>query len=575
MQSFLEKNKINIQSQFINICLQKDIDCIILLCKKGKLLFHALFHDLLEDKYLLAGDESYQRYIPVYEDRIINKDNDFSFLSQKKILLFDDSVRTGQHFCETRDYLIKKIHFSQKNEVDFSNFFLYCIAICEDNKYFEKYKKNRYSFYFKSFSYRDYFDFCLKEAYYFQVNLLDNSIDLPVFETYIEDIDLLKTALDNMGDCLQYKEYDDKIGNQKFKVGIVILNKKHHIFQLFDDFLIAPICKIRYAYNNDMHTYKVKFVAYALTDSITYDELTDLYYRIFLDNKFVGKYDERNVQMNFVHLYRYVNYFISYYIGDYLKDLLEAKNITIYYTNNGERQYGAAADYYIKNTINDYDYDLYELMNGYHHASQEKESEAAVSSEFDDINEYIFKKITMNNNIINIKEFTGIFKKDIKSYKNFCYSLVLNQESYAIANEINVKKIDNTWLVTRNFLHGEICNTILPYDGRIFFKGLYNFYKKTKGIYKLYKDNYYLFIDKFYMCLDLLNFFETPLITKKSFTFFEEYFDNVNKENFKEIIESKCYLLDDQETAIEQKLLGDKIDFILTSEDFKFNEEPL
>ena len=66
MQSFLEKNKINIQSQFINICLQKDIDCIILLCKKGKLLFHAVFHDLLEDKYLLVGDESYQRYLPVY-----------------------------------------------------------------------------------------------------------------------------------------------------------------------------------------------------------------------------------------------------------------------------------------------------------------------------------------------------------------------------------------------------------------------------------------------------------------------------------------------------------------------------
>ena len=572
MQSFLEKNKKNIQKQFVEVCLQNNVHCIILLCKKGKLLFHILFDDLLEDKYLLLQDGEHQKYIPVYEDRIINKENDFSFLSNKRILLFDDSVRTGRHFQDTQEYLVNKIYMSQIRETNTSDIFLYCVAICKDHKYFKKYNDASNSFYFMSYSYKLYFDFCLKEAYYFQSNLLDNSVDLPVFETQIEDIDLLRISLENMSNCLDYKEFDDKIGNDKFKVGIIIFNKNRQFFKLFDSFLIAPICKIRYKYDNDIQMYKVKFVAYALTDSITYEELAHLYSRIFLDNNYLDKYEKQDVQMNFVHLYRYVNYFISYYIGNYLKDLLEAKNITIYYTNNGERQYGPVADYYVRNSIEDYNYNLHELMEGYHHLYQYNESDIAISSELDDINEYIFRKITMSDRNINIKEFASIFNKDVKAYKNFCYSLVLNQESYAIANEINVDQVDGIWVVTRDFSHGEICNTILPYDARIFFKGIYTFYMKANGIYELYRKNYHLFIDKFYMCLDLTNFFNTILISKKSFSFFESFFGNVNENNFKETIESKRYLLEDKETVAEQKLVGDKMEFLLTSDDFDFNE---
>ena len=574
MQSFLEENKKLIQKQFVDICLQNNVYCIILLCKKGKLLFHILFDDLMEDRYLLLHDDEHQKYLPVYEDRIINKENDFSFLSNKRILLFDDSVRTGQHFQDTQEFLVNKIRMSQMNQVNSSDIFLYCVAICKDHEYFQKYDNAYNSFYYKSYPYKDYFDFCLMEAYYFQSNLLDNSIDLPVFETQIKDINILRTSLENMSNCLQYKEFDDKIGNNKFKVGIVIFNKDRQFFKLFDSFLIAPICKIRYRYYDDIQMYKVKFVAYALTDSITYEELADLYSRIFLDNNYLNKYEEKDVKMNFVHLYRYVNYFISYYIGNYLKDLLEVKDIIIEYTHNGERQYGLAVDYYVRNSIDDYNYNLYELMQDYnHHLYQYNENNIVVSSEFDYINEYIFRKITMGNKNININEFASVFNKDIKAYKNFCYSLVLNQESYAIVNEINVIKDNGSWIVTRDFSHGEICNTILPYDGRIFFKGLYTFYLKTGRIYKLYRKNYHLFIDKFHMCLDLTNFFNTILISKKSFSFFESYFGNVNEGNFKETIESKYYLLEDKETEVEQKLVGDKMEFLLTSDDFDFNEE--
>ena len=82
--------------------------------------------------------------------------------------------------------------------------------------------------------------------------------------------------------------------------------------------------------------------------------------------------------------------------------------------------------------------------------------------------------------------------------------------------------------------------------------------------------NYNLFIDKFHMILDLNNFFATTLISRTTFSFLEDFFRNIKKEEFSDIIEYRKQLLKDEETKVEQKVVRNKISFILTSDDFEW-----
>ena len=125
-------NKSEIKSQVEQICIEKNIDLIVPLAKKGNILFK----DIFDDNDLIVDEKE----IKVLNDRIINKFDSFSFLNDKNVLIFDDSFRTGSRIYKTISFFNDKTMSSlireQKeilfNEIgDITNYIFYTVVQCK------------------------------------------------------------------------------------------------------------------------------------------------------------------------------------------------------------------------------------------------------------------------------------------------------------------------------------------------------------------------------------------------------------------------------------------------------------
>ncbi|WP_279006988.1 hypothetical protein [Thomasclavelia cocleata] len=565
MELFLENNKKSIINNLKYICEKMKIDYIITLTKKGTLLFELLY----DKKYLYISKE--EKYIPIYADRIINKKDDYRFLNSN-VLLFDDTMKTGRHFLHTKKLLLHKLK-ECSNDID-NNFYYYCILKCEGKTDFPKEElHNLFSYYQFPYDYESYYNFCLDEVNYFQKKLLGNSIDLPVFDLQIEDINVFKNVITNISDELIYNEHDCFIGNTKVSIGSIFLDKPDFI-KLFDKFVVALTSKVRYEYDESINQYRILITPFALTGSIKYVDLCELFKRLF--SEMTGNnLSETTMDLSYIKLYRYVNYFISYYTGVCITNILKKYGINFKYTDNGNVYYGCLVDNYIREAINDYNFNIYEKMVGFKYTSKVDLIKSTFQEyTFQELNEYLFNQIinreinSTEYSLITLNSMYNIFETTKNNLIRFCDVLICNIDSFLISNEI---KLENSWII-RGFLPGEISVTALPYDARLFYSGLYSFYKKVNANYSDYNRDYDLFIHKFYDLLVSKNYFKTGFITSKSFDFFKQYFKNLDEENFEERIESKKYLLENEELSKDIEIISSIMDMLLTSGDFEINK---
>lgn len=565
MELFLANNKDSIINSLKSICEKMKIDYIITLTKKGTLLFELLY----DKKYLYISKE--EKYIPIYADRIINKKDDYKFLNSN-VLLFDDTMKTGRHFLHTKNLLLSKIK-ECSNDIN-NNFYYYCILKCEGKNDFSKEElQNLFSYYQFPYDYESYYNFCLDEVNYFQKKLLGNSIDLPVFDLQIEDINVFKDIINNISDELVYNEHNCFIGNKKVVIGSIFLDKPNFT-KLFDKFVIALTSKVRYEYDESSNQYRILITPFALTGSIKYNELYELFKRLF--SEMIGNnLSETTMNLSYIKLYRYVNYFISYYTGVCITNILRQYGLDFKYTDNGNIYYGYLVGNYIRETINDYNFNIYEKMDGFRYTSQVDSRESIFQEyTFQELNEHLFNRIinteidSSKYSLIHLNSMSHIFETTKNNLIRFCDVLICNIDSFLISNEI---KLEGSWII-RGFLPGEISVTALPYDARLFYSGLYSFYKKVNADYGDYMRDYDLFIHKFYDLLVSKKYFKTKFITSKSFDFFKQYFKNLNEENFEERIEAKKYLLENEGLSKDIEIISSIMDMLLTSGDFEINK---
>lgn len=579
-------NKEDIIKSIKEKCLKYNIEYIIVLAKKGA----ALFEWICEDDYLYIPEEN--RYVKVYVDRAITKRDNYEFLNDKNIMLFDDTMKSGFHFSSIADHLTKKISLSLQNSTKRdvkSQFYYYCVVQCANENDFIKNNKDRIFSYFPNpLSYRDYFDFCLMEASAFQKDMTGNSIDLPIFEMYIDKIENFKNIVTSHHKGIIYNERKSHIGNYQFNVGSIFIDDTP-LLELLKGFLIAATAKVRYEYIDCLDKYKIKITPFALTGSIKIDELKNLYSLLFHDSSFdkdSNNLNDMDASLVYIKLYRYVNFLISFYIGDYLSNFFSMNYLDLTYTNNGIDNFGIKYNEFIKDIFIYKNYNIYERLNGFKYSQQIKKSNANDQTKiltYDDINEYVFEHIIAQNirnisepakyNLLSLKEIANIFESSKNNLITFCSVLINNIESFSVTNEIFLQsKKNQESIVIRGFLPGEISVTALPYDGRLFFKGLYAFYKKVNKNYEDFLQDYDLFIEKFYNLLMSKNIFETDYISFRSFHFFEKYFKNLEKSNFIECIEAKRYLLEYTQDITEFEIIDNLLAVYLTSMDFKINQ---
>lgn len=572
MQFFLDTHRDSIINDLKKIIECYKIDYIILLAKKGVFLFKKI----IDKNYISVISNDTKRIIPIYSDRVINKKNDFSFLNNKRILLFDDTMKSGKHFSYTKNYLINKIEKSlSENDKCDCQFYFYCIARCQGKSQFMDFLDEEIVSYFKdALSFDEYHKFSIKEAYYFQKELQGNSIDLPVFEMKVNDIELFKNILSEEKEFFSFHDYKCYIGNDSINLGVLVFDRKLPIFDIFDGLIIAAICKIRYERIND-NEYKVVIRSFILCDNIEYDELVDVYNRLIQNSKKEVEYG--HIQLHFVQYFRYINFFLDFYMANELKYYLDAYDYDLEYTHNGEKQFSYSFDSYVFNTITDYTYNIEEKMYGFQHYSENNDVFDNSEYSLNEISRIIFdilnkekSTITKQDDFININRFENLYKNK-NNYIYFCDDLIRKQETFSISTEIELRERENNkTFVEVGFIPGEISITNLPYDARLFFRGIYLYYNKVNKDFNIYKKNYELFINKFYGLLESENFFFTNLITNESFAYLKNYFNGLTTDNIDEEILSKNYLLDDKETLHEQLLIEKKINIILQSSDFIF-----
>lgn len=557
-------NKDDVIKKIKEKCKEEKIDVIITLAKKGDFLFNKLNNgeDTLELEH---------KTIPVFCDRTIFKKEDLSLFNGRNILLFDDSMRSGNHFKNTKTYLEERVE-------DIALFY-YCIIICKDQNRNIDFEVDSY-YGNENIAYKEYYKFCLDEAYNFQKEMLGNSVDLPVFDGEVDDIDNLKYILANGIEEVEYYESKRFIGLNKINIGTIIIQLPSFM-RLFNGFIKALTCRLRYELNNGKSEkkYKVKLTGFAITNSIKYSELKEMYNKLFDETVLEEKDMDETLKIPnnlYIKYYRYINYLISYWTGEYLKNKLAKYNYDFKYHRNTVKFFNYTYDYFISNLFSDYKYNLEKRLDNFQYTKyyDNIDENDEIEYTYDQLNEILFKQVLncrqlnreknqqKNYQSVIIENITKLFGNNPNNLRNFCCVLINNIECYLISNEIVLnKEQDENWII-RGFMPGETSMTTLLYDAREFFAGMNCFYERVKDDFNLYKENYDIFMN--YYIGDIYSVEEE---------FFYWYFKNISKENFQEYFESKQYLLDDDETIAKQHKQEKWAKVLLASSKFTFNRK--
>lgn len=564
MNIFLPDSTVQKTIDKLQECIIKnEIDYIIPLARKGDLFF----------KYLNDQSKNFMTFltknnIKVVNDRTLNKEGNYECLRSSNILLFDDSVKTGNHFIHTVNYLKNKINKNISIERDDFDFFYYAQIKCKDTKLNEKLDKSKLYVSEENVSIKDYFDFCHDESIYLQKNLFPTSTDLPIFKTSLKEISLLKEILMNIQE-FHYNDTIFTIANEKFNLGVLIIDDKP-LRNIVGDFLISASCKIRYEYYSDSKKYDVLLTPFAICDSISYQELEFLYNSLF--NKSLKAKTKAEMNCNFVTLYRDIIFLLSYFIGDIIKNKLKEYDITLKFESmNYDLNVSEAIDRYNENGIASFCHDTF-----YYTPKIDNQRSLAYSLEQIKVN--LYDRVVRNKNILNtdtygqydydynfveLNSLTGIYK-NVENRLYFVTALFTFLENYSMSNEIEFN-FGNCW-IERGLCAGELSISTLPFYDNVFYTGLYYFYKKIHKDYQLYKKYYESFIKMFFVFLKNEDYFRPPYISIGQFQYLSDYYRSIEQQNFHLIIESKAYLCNQN----DEKLLHiiEWIDFLS-----KYSEE--
>lgn len=567
MLEYLDKNKDSIKREVYRICKEEDIDYIFTLAKKGTFLFDIIF-DNQEELFI----DELNKFVYVYSDRIINKNNDFSFLKNQKILLFDDSIRTGNHFKHTIDYLTDKIKESCDMDNLATSFICYSIKQCSYyqetiNKHLNNHQLIVYDQ--EDTSYYDYYKFCIQESEYFQNETSGNSVDLPIFNIEIDDLydfrELLTVIFNN------HKQLDIGISHENKIMDIIIFDDNCHLKRYLDDFLLSSMCKLKYQRKDD--SYYVSIISYALTSSIEYDVLYKWYKTIFKD--YFGKVskDIKQRDLSFVKMYRYMNFLISYYIGKYFSNILDEYGIHLKYNEeNTIKQFGTNYNFYIKSLYDDYGLNIFSrIKDKYQLDFFDEIDDTNNKYDIQKVSEEVFKAINdqKENNqshILEIEKFKDLYQ-EIGDLKLFDAAILTQQERFAISNEIELSH--DKKMIYRGFAPGECSMALLPYRANIFYAAIYELYEKANKQYNLYKRNYKQFIEKIDIYFELEKIYINKILKKSQFDFLSKYFYEINESSFNENIEAKKYMLEDKSQYLIV-VIREAAKLILENTDFDF-----
>ena len=555
------KHKQAFADDLITVCKENNIKLMIVISNKAmnSLILLGILPMLKKQKITVL----YTNYINTYNFKKITREDG--------ILIYDTESTNGSNFG-VAIHELGDLNYRYNCELNINYSKIYCYTLLWCNEYIESkqlnqrkdeypfiYLKNNFSSFVVSETFSEYYKLQAGLSMAFNEEVIPLDISSPHLSLTTSKVDFLNNVLKNLK-YTKMIEDDYKIAFYNYPLKLLLINK--------DIFPVTIKELIRDVYVEISGNTVISFTPLILLNSCKYKEMEYLYNLIFKKNiKLKSKFEMARLSK---YMFDSIKCYLSNYVLKYLHETLD--------------NYGISSDV---------------IQSEY---CPIKMPDEITSSEFN-FTSCIYKQLSDKLKKFHYTKNYGnpAIEKNLPS-DNDLYPLLFNSliktpiqyidslpaYMYEVLNE---KTSVNIYKIIKNYsAHFEpifnFANTIVdsclikncniqvnfPVDGVVtFVKGVLRYYDAVNKNYNKFKENYFLFIDKFYNIQNIELLFDKDLVSYATFKYLKNYFNKASKINFKELVESKELFLEDEKEYLLATYIDKKMQLILKSDDFTFN----
>lgn len=445
---------------------------------------------------------------------------------------------------------------------------------------------------------------CVFETEMFHDDLVSYIVDLPILEQKKSDgswnrkvslpIETFQNMCKGNGQWTYYECNYKLIPGRDVKSGFFSLHSSFLNARLAS-FIMNLVVKVQYKENdkNEDDGMQVVFTPFAILNSAKAVELESCFKALFnnsLYNKQLKKPQSADMVLNYyTAMYRAVVYCLSMYIGvKFIKFMNVNQELRLNNEKQFTREFYRSIDKLFPQKDNYKEFDELKFLSRLLSVSAFTKVKNVEYDSFDNgemkfINyskedwfAFLYEKIIFNKRCVtdrkcfSSEEFEGEIGDKLAYDNKAEKTALLTQVLLEALNKSILSNYlcydDRTKTIIRGYRYGENSELLLPYDARIFYKGISIYYAKVKD---RFFDYFAMFCSSFRNFLKRIGIFDY-LMSERQFDFFVRYFGGIPENEIAAQIENKGYLLSDdycrQDNALKYVL--SKIDSFVVSMDF-------
>lgn len=535
--------------QYLNNVFNQNYDFYVAVTRKG--YYFSKLHHQCKDSLL--------------RDRDILKTYNFNEFSHKRVLLFDDTVSTGETLKELKEFLVTRV---KVEAADMAAFAISPHILEAKEELFAESK-----FYFQCLmSEEEMSSFSLYELRKIHDSMISYVIDLPAFHMIEFTEKQFASMISEANDNWKFYDYSFDLQGKKYENGFLHYTNGT-VQKSLGDALLANIVKCRYRVKETIDSqkvYEVVFTPFTILKSVSMQDMKVCFFKLFKDTPYV-KYLENSDEDCFIGIYRDVVYCLSCFVGRMFQKYIHfkfQKELEWNYNLTATAQ-NAVLEESIDIIFSGFSADKYlNLLSECSFTYWKKpriKVDKSVKTTYEMVKDYVLgsfsKRKVENVNLIMRQEENQDVQKNFVCFE-YIESLVAKEFTFQTEEDFSLSLVqivlfaldysfisnglmydDNKDEINRIFYLVECSEIYFSYDVRLFYLAIYTYYNLLRAVAKEYCKNYNKFIDQLYCYFRDNGYFKLGYISVKEFEYFSKYFD-LKEEVVDREIRNKAFLLD-------------------------------
>ncbi len=548
---------------FLNSISGKTYDFYIAVTRKGY-----YFAQIQCKRESFGGKSDFKEKL--IRDRDIYKCFDPKIFADKKVLLFDDTVSTGETLRKLRDFLFQKTNY--KIEIDIAAF-----AVSH-----EVLKKNENGslfgdsslFFQYSLSEDEMSEFSLYELHQIHDLMTPYVIDLPLFESVELTEEQFRNLSNIAGRNWSFHDYSFKLQNTTYTNGF-FLYENSVMEEIFGSGLLACVVKCRYKRfaEKGICKYKIVFTPFVMLKSMLYEDMRSCLLNLYDNTEYGdfvrGKAPSAEQKNNFVGIYRDVIYNLSYFVGEVFRQYFgERYGVSLTWNKNlTKNPQNEIMEKSIDKMFKDFSAEKYlnrlYRCRFFYQRKPDIEITPYGDTKFTDVRDFILGQIALwrvgelgklekgaylpggyilFESIEDIMASEFSFQSERQFAQYFARIILLALDCSVMSNDLILENGE----IKRVFRYGEGSEIYFGYDITLFYQAVYAYYNNVGADNKAYHRHYESFITSLYNYLQSNNYFNAEYISRMAFLYFASYF-NLEGSVLEREIRNKRFVLESNE----------------------------